>query len=87
MLDLRIEDCTVFPIANSIFIRLVAAVCQLSSRFETKLVQRYESLLTVCYMRVTVSVVDVDPLRALKLQTETAFLIANSCFKLLQPNS
>ena len=57
------------------------------SRFETKLTQRYESLITVCYMRVTVYVVDVDSLSALKLQIETAFLIANSCFKLLQPNS
>ena len=53
------------------------------SRFETKLAQRYESLITVCYMRVTVSVVDVDSLSALKMQTETAFPIANSCFKLL----
>ena len=57
------------------------------SRYETKLAQGYESLITVCYMRVTVSVVDIDSLSALKLQTETAFPIANSCFKLLQPNS
>ena len=56
-------------------------------RFETKLAQRYASLITVSYMRITVSVVDVDSLRALKLQTETAFPIANSCIKLLQPNS
>ena len=55
------------------------------SRFETKLAQRYKSLITVCYIRVTISVVDVDSLSALK--TETAFSIANSCFKLLQPNS
>ena len=77
-----------FPIANSNFYssRLVAAVCQLMRRFETKLAQRYASLITICYMRVTVSVVDVDSLSALKLQTETAFLIANSCFKLLQLN-
>ena len=56
-------------------------------RFETNFAQNYASLITVCYMRVTVSVVDVDSLRALKLQTETAFPIANSCIKLLQPNS
>ena len=56
-------------------------------RFETKLAKRYALLITVCYMRVTVSVVDVDSLRALKLQTETVFPIANSCFKRLQPNS
>ena len=56
-------------------------------RSETKLAQHYASLITVCYMRVTVSVVDIDSLSALKLQTETAFSIANSCFKLLQPNS
>ena len=57
------------------------------SRFETKLARCYKSLITVCYMRVTVSVVDVDSLSALKLQTETAIPIANSCFKLLQSNS
>ena len=56
-------------------------------QFETKLAQRYASLITVCYMRVTVSAVDVDSLSALKLQLETAFPIANSCFKLLQPKS
>ena len=56
----------------------MAVVCQLINRFETKLAQRYESLITVCYMQVTVSVVDVDSLSALKLQTETVFPIANS---------
>ena len=82
MLDLRMEDCTVFPIANSNFY----FGCW-QRRFETKLAQHYASLITVFYVRVTVSVVDIESLSALKLQTETAFSIANSCFKLLQPNS